>query len=95
MERKCTNCGTWNTRNDFCVKCASPISPKEIEKVRVEKRKETLQKRPKAKLDIFIEKCKTSSNPFVRGGYHTASFLWSIYIATITFLMWCVAVGPG
>jgi len=95
MERKCTNCGTWNQQNDFCVQCNAPISPKEIQKVNVAKRETIINNKPKSKLDLFIVKVKNSTNPFVIVAYKTVSFLWFIYMAILSFFLWFIALGPG
>jgi len=95
MERKCTNCGTWNQQNDFCVQCDTPISPKEVQKIQVDNRAKIINKRPKSKLDLFIEKVKNSTNPFVIILYKTVSFVWFIYMAILSFFLWFIALGPG
>jgi len=95
MERKCKKCGAWNSQNDFCKECLAPISPKELEKIAVKKRKAIKDKAPKSKLDTFVEKVKNSNNPFVIILYKTVSFLWFIYMAILSFFLWFIAVGPG
>lgn len=95
MERKCTNCGTWNRNNDFCTQCAKAISPKELQKIDVVKKEKVARNARKGRLDLFVEKVKTSTNPFVIVLYKTVSFIWFVYMAILSFFLWFIAAGPG
>jgi hypothetical protein len=94
MERKCWNCGHWNTNEAFCVSCGSPIAPNQVRKVRKEKREKNF-KVDKSKLDEFAEKWKNTNNVFLKLLYKVAYLFWMLYIGIISFILWFIALGPG
>lgn len=95
MERKCMQCGTWNLDNDFCIDCAAPVSPKEIQKVVATQKQQLKQSVPPGKLDAWILKIKNSTNPIIRALYKIMYSFWVAYMAVISFILWVVAWMSG
>lgn len=94
MERKCLNCGHWNTDEAFCSKCGAAISPNQVKKARSDERAKRI-KVDKSKLDEFASKWKNTDNPFLKLAYKVAYFFWMLYIGIISFILWFIALGPG
>lgn len=94
MERKCSNCGEWNSNEAFCKSCNAPLSPRQVNKVRKASRAKR-NKMDKSKLDEFAYKWKHTKNPFLKLSYRVAYFFWMVYIGIISFILWFIALGPG
>ncbi len=95
MDVKCSNCETWNANVDYCTSCNHPVSREAILKAREVVREEKSKEIPISKLDKWIGNWKKSSNPFLKYSYKIASFIWIIYMAIVSFVLWMVALGPG
>lgn len=95
MERKCTSCGTWNSDEDFCTNCGSPISLKELKKLERQRQEKRLEEGKKTKVDLMLARMKSSPNLFVRLTYRVLYSVWVVYMAIATAILWFIALGPG
>jgi len=95
IERKCLNCGTWNTIEDCCKTCGKPISQREIERVDArEKRIIELQK-PKDAFQLFAEKLKNHRYFLVRVIYRIGYSITLVFGVIGAFFAWMIALANG
>lgn len=95
VSRKCVKCGTWNGSEDFCKSCGNALSPQEVQKEEEKKRKKLWVKDEPSAFDLFLERIKTSRNPFVMAFYYICFALWSVYMAILSFILFLIAATPG
>lgn len=95
MERKCPSCGFWNTDNDYCSACNTPLSQDLIRKKAVEEKAKEYANRPPEKLDILMQKMENSRFLLVRIIYRIVYSIWVAFVAVMSFFMWMTAAGPG
>ncbi len=95
IERKCPNCETWNSDNDYCTKCGTMISPIKIEEERERVREEIRQNAPLSKTDIFINNWKNSRFFLVRWLYKIVYTISVIFIGIASFFAWMAASPNG
>lgn len=95
IERKCLNCGTWNKNNKFCIQCNEAVSPEEIEKIEIRKKRQEEANKPKDKFDLFAERLKTHKSPIVRFIYQIGYSVSVIFGAIGAFFAWMVAMANG
>lgn len=93
-ERKCGNCGEWNTVS-VCTSCGSELDPKKIRVQKIRAVQEEKKLEPKLKMDIFFAKWKATRNPFLKLGYWIGYSIWTIYMGIISFILLFIAWGPG
>lgn len=93
VERKCLQCGTWNTDEKYCKKCGNPIEHEEI--VRLEEKAKRIAElnKPKDKYELFVEKCKNHNNFIVRIGYHIMHTIGVVFAAIGAFMAWLIAMA--
>lgn len=93
VERKCLNCNHWNKAEDYCLNCGAPISPKAIDALKEQERKEREIEEGPSKMEIYLEKARSHPNFFKRWGY---KFIYSAgLIATLfaAFMAWMAALA--
>lgn len=95
VERKCSNCGTWNKDEDRCTFCNTPISPVLIEKIREEKREEIRRSAPPSKLDLFIEAWKNHRFLAFRVAFWILYSIGFIFFSIAGFFAWMAASPNG
>ncbi len=96
VQRKCPSCGTWNIANEtHCSNCNELIDPMMKLEQEAESRERKRLEVPRGRLDLFIERFKSSKNPFVKLIYLVASALWFVYWVILSFILWLIAAGPG
>ena len=95
MERKCPQCGTWNTDNDHCTSCNATLNPELARQEAHDAREEKAANRPPDKLDILHDKMENSRWLIVRIIYRILYAVWTVFIAIVSFFMWMIAAGPG
>ncbi len=94
IERKCPNCGTWNTDVDHCTNCNTLINLALIEEKVWEERKEEEEKN-KDKIDLFIEKYKKHPNILLRAMFYSVYSVWLIVMGIGSFLAYLIAWTAG
>lgn len=95
IERKCPNCATWNSDNDYCSSCGTLISPTIIEEEREKEREERRNNVPLSKTDIFINKWKNSRFFLLRWLYKILYTISVVFIAIASFFAWMAASPNG
>ena len=95
LERKCLACNVWNNDEDYCLNCKEPISPLALDKAKEEKRKIALASMPVSKLDVLLEKAKTSKYLIVRMLYFTFYSVFLLIGGIGAFLAWLTAMANG
>jgi len=95
LERKCPNCATWSTNQDFCPSCEQAISSSAISVVEEQKRIDTIANRPPTKLDIIVDRMKYSKYWLVRVGFYIGFSVWTMFMLILSFFMWLIALTPG
>ena len=95
VERKCPKCNTWNKEEDHCNNCGEPISPRQLEKNRMEKLKAKEEAKVPSKMDIFLDKLKKHQNPFVKILYALLSSVWAVYMFLLGIILYLAAATPG
>lgn len=95
VERKCLNCGTWNTDNDYCTNCNNAVSPIIIEEKREAKREEIRNNRVPSKLDLFIDKWQNSRFWILRVLYKILYTIGVIFFSIAGFFAWLSASPNG
>lgn len=91
IERRCTNCDTWNDDRDYCSNCKTPLSPKAID---IKKKAEA--KVPELGLDEYlIQKAKNARFWVVKGFFYTVYGVTMAIIAIGGFLAYITAVAAG
>jgi uncharacterized membrane protein YvbJ len=95
MDIKCTECGHWNKDLDFCEKCNSPVSAKQVQKTRDQQRKEKTKFRKANSVDLWLGKMSKSENIFVKVFYRVIYSAWFIIMSLISLAIYLVAGTPG
>ena len=95
IERKCLHCGTWNKDEQFCNNCNEALSPEEIEKVEMKKKRIEAANKPKDKFDLFAERLKTHKYLFMRILYQVGYSIAVVFGAIGAFFAWMVAMANG
>jgi len=93
IERKCSNCGTWNNDEDYCKSCGTALSPKALDKQKTEQLKKEAAAIPPSKVDVFLEKAKTSKYLVVRIGYYIFYSIFLVLGAFGAFIAWLAAMA--
>lgn len=93
IERKCLNCQTWNTDEDYCKSCHAPISPKALDIVEDDKRRKALANQKPSRLDIWLKKAKNHRFWLVRMGYQTLYGLGMIAGLFGALMAWMAALA--
>lgn len=95
IKRKCPECDTWNDgAADYCITCNELISPTIIEEIRKKKREDIERQKPKDKIDIFLEKWKTSRFFLVRMVYYIVYSIVAI-VGGISLFFAYITVGAN
>lgn len=94
VERKCNNCGAWNTV-DTCSSCGTDLNPKRvrIKKIRAVQEEKEAQGLPK--LEQFLLNWKNTKNPLFKMTYWIGYSVWVVYMAVLSFIAFMAAWGPG
>lgn len=94
VERKCTQCGSWNNV-DVCESCGADLNPKRnrVQKIREIQQKKSQEELPK--LEQFLLKWKNTKNPFLKATYWIGYSVWTIYMAILSVIAFLAAWGPG
>lgn len=96
VQRKCQQCATWNVENEsHCKSCGASLEPETRIKEEAQARARVRALVPRGKLDRFIDRFKSSRNPFVRAFYLVLSALWFVYWVILSFVLWIIAATPG
>jgi len=95
VERKCPHCKTWNKSNDFCTNCEATISPQQIIRERIKIQKQEEQNKTPSKIDLFLKKIKTSTNPLIKTAYYFLASIWAIYMFLLGIILYLSAVTNG
>lgn len=95
LERKCTNCNTWSSNQDYCPKCGQAISSLAIGKEEEQNRITVIANRPPTKLDVLVEDMKHSKYWIVRAFFHVGYSIWTLFMLILSFFMWIIALTPG
>jgi uncharacterized membrane protein YvbJ len=94
-QRKCSECGHWNTDLDYCEKCGHLINL-ELQ-VQVEQKKKWAEKATKEpdKLDVIVDYFRYSKWWIFRAIYAVFHAVWVMVVAIISFFIYLMAWGPG
>ena len=96
IERKCSDCGTWNKGEDFCQNCNAALSPKEVIKAEdIVREKKRIKEVPVDKLDVWLKKQKNSKYLIVRIGYYVFGGVWFIVMGVASFFAYLTAYSIG
>ncbi len=95
IQRKCSNCGTWNGNVDYCIKCNSVISLEEEDRIRTEQFEEEQKNHPKGKIDLLIEKYKNYDNIFVKGTFYIFYSVYLVFFVICAFLAWLTLMSQA
>jgi methionyl-tRNA synthetase len=95
VERKCSNCGTWNTTEDYCKNCGAAVSPAAVNKEKIRKREEEEANKEPSNFDLFLERMKTSKYLLVRMAYKVMYGITMVAGAIGAFFAWMVAMANG
>ena len=94
-QRKCSNCGHWNTDLDYCEKCNTLVSLElQIELEHAKKWQERVNKEPD-QLDHIVDGIRYSRWWVFRAIYWIGHSVWVVLISILTFFMYMIAWGPG
>ena len=95
IQRKCSNCGTWNGDVDYCIKCNSVVSLEEEDRIRTAKFIEEQKNRPKDKLDLLIEKYKNHNNIIVKGIFYIFYSIYIVFAGIGAFMAWLTLMSQA
>ena len=95
VERKCTNCKTWNQDVDYCINCNAVISLKEEERIETEIKIEIERNKPKDKIDLFVEKYKNHPNLIVRGIFYIFYSVYLVFAGIGALLAWMTVLSQA
>ena len=95
IERKCLNCGTWNTTEDCCNNCGSPVSQREIDRVSQKEKRLIESQKPKDAFELFTEKLQNHRYLFVRIIYKIGYSIAVVFGAIGAFFAWMIALANG
>jgi hypothetical protein len=95
VERKCTQCGTWNGAEDRCTNCDNPISPELIEEIREEKREAIRNAKEPTWLDHFLIGWKHHRFFLVKASYYVIYTIAFIFFSIAAFFAWLAASPNG
>ncbi len=95
IERKCLNCGTWNTTEDRCKNCETAVSQLEIDRVKARERRLIEAQKPKDAFELFKEKLQNHRYLFVRIIYKIGYSIAFLFGAIGAFFAWMIALANG
>ncbi len=95
IQRKCNQCGTWNTDVDFCANCNTPVSIKAIETIEFKQKVLAEKAKPKDKFDIIFDKLKHHRFFPVRLFYHILNSVFMIFMGIGGFIAYIIAWTAG
>lgn len=100
-EIKCKNCNHWNdATNAVCQQCGVSLTETILKKPN-EKESNSYQKfvgnlkTQSGWIDRFLDKTKTSNNPFYKGLGYFLQAIWMIYFSILLFIAWLVFLIAG
>jgi methionyl-tRNA synthetase len=86
LQIKCRTCNSWNDGGDYCKNCGAVISMEEEERLSLKQKKEQLEKEPKDKFTLFVEKYKHHHNIVIRNVFYIFYSVYMIFTAIGAFL---------
>lgn len=95
MERKCSNCGTWNTNEARCTNCGTALTAELQREERIQKEKKRIEVRPPDFVTAYGERLKNSKNPLLKGLYYIGFSVWFVIMSIVSFFLFMIAWGPG
>ena len=95
VQRKCTNCQTWNSDVDYCSKCGALISSTIIEEHREVKRENRRKNKAPSDLELFIKKWEGSKYLVLRILYKIVYTVAFIFFAIASFFAYLAAAPSG
>lgn len=95
IQRRCSNCGTWNGNVDYCTNCNHPISIVAIEKIERIEKAEIAANKPPDKLDIALEKYKNHPFFLVRWIYFVVHSIFLLFMGIGSLIAYFIAWTAG
>lgn len=95
IQRKCSNCATWNGENDYCSQCGEVLNPVLIEENREAERESRRQRRQPDQLDRFLLSWKYSRFLLLRWLYYLLRSIAILFFAIASFFAWLAASPNG
>lgn len=95
VQRKCSQCATWNNDEDYCVNCGNVLSPQLIEVEKEKVRKKRRESALPSKLDVFIDHWKGSKYWVFRALYQLLYSVAVIFFSIGAFFAWLVTGAYG
>ena len=95
VQRKCSECHTWNSDVDYCVNCGTLVSSVLIEKHREVKRQHLRDIRAPGSLELFIQKWKGSDYLVLRVLYKIVYTIAFMFFAVASFFAYLAASPNG
>ncbi len=89
---KCPKCQTWNDDSDYCSNCNELLNY-QIKREQEWEAKKAAQ--PKDKIDVYIERLKTSDKAIERALYWAMKSVWFLVIGFAVSVILFTALGPG
>jgi ribosomal protein L37E len=90
---KCLNCGVYNTNEDYCTNCNTPLSYKkrrELDYAQQEKKRRERERIQKEKSPSIYEKYKDHHSLIVRVFVKIVHSIWMGFIAIGMFIAWLI-----
>lgn len=95
VQRKCSECQTWNNDVDFCSNCGTIVSSVLIEEQREISRENRRKNAAPSGLELFIEKWANSKYFLLRLLYKIVYSIVFIFFAIASFFAYLAASPNG
>ncbi len=91
VQRKCSNCNTWNKDEQYCVNCNTLLDPQLIEVEREKVREYIRENAVPSKVDVFLNNWKNSNYLVFRLVYKVLYSIVVVFGSIIAFFVWLTA----
>lgn len=95
---KCIKCGTFNTNQEYCTNCGTPLSyekRRQIEYEKSEKERKERELLEKQNNPSFFNRYGNHKNIIVRFAVRIIRSVWLAFMAIGTFIAWLVTAIAG
>jgi wobble nucleotide-excising tRNase len=98
-QRKCHDCGKWTDSTEkYCVFCDATLDPllkSKEEKVERERRKREQKILSETKFEKHLRRLQESEKPIHKVSFRVLNIAFTIYMGTLSFFIWLIALISG
>lgn len=98
-QRKCHDCGKWTDSTEkYCVFCDATLDPllkSKEENVERERRKREQKILSETKFEKHLRRLQESEKPIHKVSFRVLNIAFTIYMGTLSFFIWLIALISG